>query len=159
MNKRRIIEHIVEKLAEELKGIEAAVDSAREAATDTEAKPENEYDTRAIEAGYLAAGQAKRADELRAQLLMYKHFPLRDLDPKSEACAGALVELEINESRAFYFVAPAGGGIVTAVDGKPVHVITPMSPIGDALMGRKAGQDFDVEFRDNVRTYKVISVK
>lgn len=159
MDKKRIIAHIVEQLSDELKSIEAAAAAARAAAVSEEARAENEYDTRAIEAGYLAAGQAKRADDLRKQLLMYKHLPLRKLSEADVACAGALVELETNRKCAHYFVAPAGGGLVTAVDGQPVHVITPMSPIGEALMGRKVGQTVEVEFRDTVRTYKVVSIQ
>ena len=158
MNKKEVIATIQTYLAEELAAVTVAAKAAHEAATHEESRAEDSHDTRAIEAGYLAGAQAKRAEDLRAQLLMYKFMPTRDYGAEDVACPGALVELEFNGRNAFYFIAPQGGGLVTRVDGQPVQVITPMSPIGEALLGRRAGETFEVESRDTVRTYKVIKV-
>lgn len=159
MKKKDVIDQIQNYLANELANVVAAADAAREAATHEESKAEDAHDTRAIEAGYLAAGQAKRVDELKGQLLMYKFLPVREYGPEDVACPAALVELEHNSRVAFYFIAPKGGGLITEVDGKPVQVITPASPLGDALMGKRVGDIVEVESRGVLREYRVISIR
>jgi transcription elongation GreA/GreB family factor len=48
---------------------------------------------------------------------------------------------------------------VTQIDGRPVQVITPSSPLGEALLGKKAGEIFRVELRGGAREYQVISIR
>ncbi|MEK6580119.1 MAG: GreA/GreB family elongation factor, partial [Bdellovibrionota bacterium] len=67
--------------------------------------------------------------------------------------------LSCNGTLAFYFVVPQGGGLITRVDGKAVQIITPLSPIGEALMGKRVGDLMDVETRSGDRQYKVISIR
>ena len=64
MDKRKIIEAIRRQLEKDLNVLKEAALIAYEAATNEESKPENEYDTRALEASYIAGAQAKRAGEL-----------------------------------------------------------------------------------------------
>jgi transcription elongation GreA/GreB family factor len=158
MDKRRVVEQITAYLAEELAGILKAAESARQAATHEESRSEDRHDTRAIEAGYLAGAQAQRAAELQQLLLMYRFLPLRELGPDDVASPAALVELETRGTRAFYFIAPQGGGLVTRVDDRAVQVITPNSPIGEALLGKRVGDRVEVEIRDSIREYRVISI-
>lgn len=164
MDKRRLVETIQAHLAEELATLVQAAKAAYEAATHEESKAEDAHDTRGLEASYLAGAQAQRAAELQSQLLMWKHLPIREYGPEDVACPAALIELEFQggpgrSTRAFYFIAPQGGGLVTRVDGHPVQVITPNSPMGEALMGRKEGELVEVETRGSVRAYRVISVR
>src|SRR4051795_11299439 len=164
MNKRRLVETIQIHLAEELATLVQAAKAAHEAATHEESKPEDSHDTRGLEASYLAGAQAQRAAELGQQLLMWKHLPVREYGSNDVACPAALVELEFQPdqgkpTRAFYFIAPQGGGLVTRVDGEPVQVITPNSPMGEALMGKREGESFEIETRSGVRSYKILSVR
>ena len=159
MDKKKLVAQIQQYLEEELDRLMQAAKAAHEAATHEESKPEDEHDTRAIEAGYLAGAQMKRAEEIRQLLNMYRFLPLREYGVEDVVCPAALVELETNGKRAFYFLAPQGGGLVTEVDGKPVQVITPKSPMGDALLGRKVGDIVEVEIRDGSREYKVLSIR
>ena len=39
---------------------------------------------------------------------------------------------------------PHGGGVVLRVDGVEVTVVTPSSPVGQALLGKQAGDDFEL---------------
>jgi hypothetical protein len=61
--------------------------------------------------------------------------------------------------RAFYFIVPSGGGLVMRVDGNPVQVITPNSPLGEVLMGRHAGDTVSVEAGGKPREYKIVSMR
>ena len=159
MDKRRLVETIQTHLAEELATLVQAAKAAHEAATHEESRAEDAHDTRGIEASYLAGAQAQRAAELKSLILMWKFLPLRDFGPDDVACPAALVELEHGKTRAFYFIAPQGGGLVTRIDGQPVQVITPNSPMGEAILGKKAGDTVEIETRSSTRTYRVVSVR
>ncbi len=50
-----------------------------EAATHEESKPENEYDTRGLEASYLAGAQAKRTAEIEELLIILKHLDVKKI--------------------------------------------------------------------------------
>ena len=67
--KKALVATLVEKLDNELANMKRAAKDAREAATHEEAKPENDKDTRALEASYLAGAQAARVRELDALVL------------------------------------------------------------------------------------------
>jgi transcription elongation GreA/GreB family factor len=159
MQKKKVVEQVQAYLVEELAGLLEAAKAAHDAATHEEAKSEDKHDTRSIEAGYLAGAQAQRAADIQSLLTMYRFLPLREYTAEDVVCPAALVELELNGSKAFYFVAPQGGGLITNVDGKPVQVITPQSPIGEAILGRKVGDTFEVETRTQTREYKILSIQ
>jgi transcription elongation GreA/GreB family factor len=97
-----------------------------------------------------------RAEELRQQLVMYRFLPIRDYGEEDVVCAGGLVELEHNKTRAFYLLVPQGGGLVTTIDGFPIQVITPKSPLGEALLGRKRGDLIKVWAGGKDREYRVV---
>jgi transcription elongation GreA/GreB family factor len=157
MNKKELIHLLQVHLAQELAHLLDAARAAHEAAIHEESKPEDSHDTRSVEASYLAGAQAQRAAEIQQQITMYKFMPVRDYGKGDAICPGSLVELELKKTRAFYFIAPQGGGLVTTLDGKPVQVITPQSPMGEALLGKKVGDTVEVEIRDSTREYKIIS--
>ena len=69
-SKESLKRDLVRLLAADLETLERAQQAAIEGATHEEAKPENDKDTRALEASYLARGQAMRLEELRAGLKM-----------------------------------------------------------------------------------------
>src|SRR5260370_7813099 len=64
LNKRTIIESIVAQISRDLQGIMASAKATHAEATHEQNKPENKYDTRALEASYLARGQSRQVAEL-----------------------------------------------------------------------------------------------
>jgi len=72
MNKRAIIQKITAKLVSELEVYFRAAQFSRAEATHESNKPENKYDTRGLEASYLARGQSKQAAELEAAIAEYQ---------------------------------------------------------------------------------------
>lgn len=119
----------------------AAHTAAVEAATSDEAKPENDKDTRGLEQSYLARGQAQRVAELEAAASDVAAMKLRAFGVGDAIAMSALVVIEEDGKQQHYFVAPGGGG--TSVGG--VQVVTPASPIGQALLGKRVADV--VEFR------------
>lgn len=129
--KRAVHDALRSRLEQELKVLEAMVASARDEATSAESRPENKYDTRALEASYLAAGQGERLGTLR-QLVAWA----RGLDGSAQERAGlgALLKIETQTGERWVVLAPAGAPTVS-VDGVEVATVSTKSPLGRALVG------------------------
>lgn len=158
MEKKKLVERILEHLHSEMETLTRAVDAAREAATHEESKAEDQHDTRGLEASYLAGAQASRVGELKQMISRFKFLTLREFragDPISE---GALVEVEWKGRKSHYFLVSQGGGISVQWEGKTIQVITPRAPLGEALQGRRAGEAVEVESQGSSREYEIISV-
>jgi transcription elongation GreA/GreB family factor len=141
-DKQALRDELVSRLADDLEALERAHRGALEAATHEEAKPENDKDTRALEASYLARGQALRVEELRLAVAELSGWLPRPLDDESPVALGALVEVEDDAATLRYFVAPHGGGAL--LSSGAVKVVTARSPLGRALLGKRVGDDCDV---------------
>ncbi|MBX3208560.1 MAG: GreA/GreB family elongation factor [Labilithrix sp.] len=143
--KRALVEVLLAKLDEELANMRRAAKDARDAATHEEAKPENDKDTRALEASYLAGAQAARVREIEGAIKAIGGMPLLDLAGGKAIQSSAVVTLEDeNEQQTTFFVAPFGGGIALDVAGLSAQVVTPQSPRGRALLGRTEGDVIEV---------------
>jgi transcription elongation GreA/GreB family factor len=146
MNKAIIIQHIVDKLAADLSLYFKAASAARDEATHEQSKAENKYDTRGLEASYLARGQSKQAAELEQALHQFQALTLRDFGPETPVDIGALVELGVGKEHSWYFIGPRAGGTEVTHAGNEITVITPQSPIGQLLVGRKQGEKLKLTF-------------
>ena len=138
--KKALVDSLIAKLDAELANMKRAARDAREAATHEEAKPENDKDTRALEASYLAGAQAARVRELEGSIKMANGMELLDFSKGKAIQASAVVTLEDeDEVRTTFFVAPIGGGIQLTHAGVEAQVVTPTSPLGRALLGKSQG--------------------
>jgi transcription elongation GreA/GreB family factor len=104
----------------------------------------------------LGESDAPRLRELQAQLTMYRFLPQREYGDEDVAVPGALVELELGGRKALYLIVPQGGGLVLSVEGEPVQVITPQSPLGEAVLGRKKGDAVTVATASGERVYRLV---
>lgn len=139
MNKRTLIRKIVTRLTDELEVYFRAAQASRAEATHEQSKAENKYDTRGLEASYLARGQSKQAAEIQDAIAAFQKLDARRFGAGEPIDVGAFVELETNGEFAAYFVGPRAGGTEVLHDKREVLVITPQSPLGEQLMGRKQG--------------------
>ena len=140
MNKRALIKKIISRLAEELEVYFRAARASRTEATHEQSKAENKYDTRGLEASYLARGQSKQAAEIQGAIAAFEKLHARAFGEAEPVDVGAFVELELDGEKAAYFVGPRAGGTEVIHDRQEVLVITPESPLGQQLMGRKQGE-------------------
>jgi transcription elongation GreA/GreB family factor len=144
----------VRALTVDLAARERSHRAAKEAATHEEAKPENDKDTRAVELSYLARGEAIRIEELRSALARVKAMPVRPFDSDEPVGLGALVA---TEEAGWIWVAPHGGG--TRLAGGTVQVVTPRSPLGQALIGKRRGDSCEVALTGRIRVLVIVSVE
>lgn len=155
--KKEILDELLKRAREELALLEASAKSHHDFATDQEFKAESKYDTRALEASYLASAEAKRVEELKLDIQILEEVDLDQSQKLGEISIGALVELLHKDQKRFYFLIPTAGGTMLKVGGEAVLVVSVFSPIGDALMGLKSGDDFEVETPKENRHYEVVS--
>ena len=159
MNKRALIKKIVTKLADELETYFRAAQFSRAEATHESSKAENKYDTRGLEASYLARGQSKQAAEIKSAIAAFEELPAKKFGADDTIDLGALVELEHGGERSFYFIGPRAGGTEVLHDKKEILVITPQSPLGAQLAGKKSGESFQLILGGGKQAAKIVSVE
>ena len=158
MNKRALVAKIIAQLDAELEGYAKSARSAHADATDPQSKAENKYDTRGLEASYLAHGQSRQAAETELARQQFFALPLRDFGVQDVIDLSAFVELEGEDGRAYYFLGPSAGGAEILHEKKTVLVITPQSPLGRQLVGRKRGDPVQIGLAGSRRDGRVVSV-
>ena len=145
MNKTDVLHCIIERLGIDLDTLQRAAQTAYETATAEENIAENKYDTLSLEASYLAAGQAKRVEEIKQSLTLCQNLQLRAYDEQRGIEVGALLGLEDENGRQqWLFLAPDAAGLKVEVVGQPVTVITPRSPLGNSLLGKFDGDEVEI---------------
>ena len=158
MNKRAIIKKIIDRLKSELELYFRAAKAAHAEATHEQSRAENKYDTRGLEASYLARGQSRQAAELEAAISAFEKMGASKFGPGEAIGLGAIVELEQGGRRTFYFVGPRAGGTEIVQDKTAVLVITPQSPLGEQLQGKKEGDRLRLTVAGVSDEYRVASV-
>jgi transcription elongation GreA/GreB family factor len=158
MNKAQLLKQIVASLSESLGVLEKAARASHAEATHESSKAENKYDTRGLEAAYLAGGQARQAKDILESIKVYQSLAPRDFAPDEPVDLTALVELESDGIASTYFIGPKNGGLEVEFEGKEVTVITPQSPLGQNLMGRKSGHRWTAKLGGSNATYRIASV-
>ena len=158
IDKKRILTLLCESVSADLATMSAAQRQVVDGATHEENKPENDKDTRALEQSYLARGQAQRVVELQEALNKLKAMELRRFDARTPIGLSALVAIHDGREEVHYFIAPAGGGLRLSLAEREVRVVTPQSPIAQALLGKLEGDDLDVRTPQGVSECSIVSV-
>ena len=121
-----------------------AAQEAHAAATDPGSKAESKYDTRNLEASYLAAGQSRQVAELAESVRIFESLSVPDFQPDDAIDAGALVETALHGETTFFLLVPAAGGLDIACDGKEVTLLTPDSALYRKLLGTSRGESLEL---------------
>ena len=160
-SKPTLKQELLELVLRDLDTLVRAHRATHEGATHEEAKPENDKDTRALEQSYLARGQAARIEQLRAGLKAISTLTTRVFDMDDPIALGALATLCDADAQApsgtwVVLVSPHGGG--HQLDEGRVRVVTPISPLGRALLGKRVGEQLEVTTRGRERQIEIIGV-
>ncbi len=131
--KALLFDAIREELRAQLLRLKQAAQEAHAAATDAGSKAESKYDTRNLEASYLASGQAKQVEELADALRLFEAFDVMSIEKSEKIVMGSLVG---TADSVWYLLAPSAGGLEIIHDGREVTVLTPSSPLFQKLLGK-----------------------
>src|SRR3954467_12495 len=120
MKKSKLLERIIECLHDSLAVLEKAARAAHAEATHESSKAENKYDTRGLEAAYLAGGQARQAAEILESIKVYGALPVEEFEATDPIELSALVELETAGEVGTYFIGPRSGGLEVHYKGAEI---------------------------------------
>jgi transcription elongation GreA/GreB family factor len=158
MDKSKLINQIIATLSENLALLEKAARASHAEATHESSKAESKYDTRGLEAAYLAGGQARQAKEILDSIKIYQALSPRAFTADAPIDLTALVELETGGARSLYFIGPKNGGLEIQHRRQEITVITPQSPLGQNLVGKKSGEQWTISQGRSIVKYKIVSV-
>jgi transcription elongation GreA/GreB family factor len=159
MDKHALLKQILERLQTDYALLLQAAKSAHAAATHEDNIPDSKYETLALEASYIAQGQANRAQEIKQALEAYQKLQLQDFGEDSPIRLTALIKLEDEAgNQRWLFIGPAAGGMKLNVDGTEVLVITPDSPLGEQLIGLQVDDSFELLSAGKNKDYEIIAV-
>lgn len=157
--KAQVLEALIQHVTSSLAHVAQHAEEIRRDATHSEARPENDKDTRALEQTYLARGQAMRAEAMIEQLALLRSLDVSRLREDEPIRSGALVALEDDGGERLLFMAPFGGGAQLTVGRHSIQVVTPVSAMGRALLGKREGDDIEVRVPTGARDYTVSAVR
>jgi len=141
----------------------SAAQQAYETATNKQNKAENKYDTLGLEAAYLAEGQSKRVAQYETEVEVFKKFPVKEYIEGARIGVGALVSI-VNEQKIEdrLFIGPVAGGLCFSYSENgeqfDIRLVTPASPIGKALIGLEAGDEFTLTVKGKALTHEILTV-
>lgn len=138
MTKTELVNSIIARLTHDLDMLSSAARAAHEASIHEENIPDNKYDTLALEASYVAQGQANRAQEIRQSLETYKQLRLLQTDDEVVRLT-SLVTVASDNGMRKVFIGPSEGGLKIIGLAVEIMVITPASPLGRGLLGKSVG--------------------
>ena len=157
MDKQELIAQLVRQLESSARSALAARDAAAQEAREGATPDEKREDARAAHQLHtLGAAQQRRAQQALAEVDALARFKPAQM---STIGVGAIVEIEDEESgegRTF-FLAPVGAGMtLTGPGGDGVlSVVTPASPIGKAVLGRRVGDVVDITVDGELREWQI----
>lgn len=160
IDKAELIAALLTVLERDREQLREQATRTRLAATHEESRPENDKDTRGLEASYLARGQAARVEETEEAITKLKFFPLAELAEDDEVTVGAVVALlpEDGDAEELFFIVPVGGGVELGVTAGRVRTITPASPLGRAMVGKAVGDEVVLRAGTTLRRYEITRV-
>ncbi|CAM2758499.1 GreA/GreB family elongation factor [Vibrio mytili] len=158
MNKADLVQIIIQQLEEKLHIAQASTQRAIDAATDEETVPEHKYDTLALEASYLAHGQAMRVQESEGELRQYRSLASRDFTDCPINVGAYVVLVDEEEHERHFFIGPCSGGLMVEWQGKEVFVLTASSPLGRALIGKEQDEEVSIHIDSKTIGYEIVTV-
>jgi len=156
IDKEEALRLLRELVADDLARASDAQRETQRGATHEEAKPENDKDTRALEATYLARGLAERVAALENAVAALAGLKLRAFGADTPLALGAIATLAGEHGpAAHYFLVPAAGGLKLTVGATLITTVTTEAPLGRALLGAYEGDEVSVQTPQGARSLEI----
>jgi transcription elongation GreA/GreB family factor len=170
VNKKELLLPLLNHLQQEIDATLSAVNEAHALASHEQSKPENQYDTLALEAAYLAHGQSERIAELQRQFMLLDHFQFLDCKDNSRIAVGGLVRIEEagcdGHKQQWLWLLPVAGGVLLKFENKDnnsdesiaIRTITPEAPLAKTLVGRYVGDEVVLNLGHKKKQFEIIEL-
>jgi len=157
-DKKKVREALLVAMREALSAMARAAKDAAEGATHEESRSEGDKDMRATEESYVARGKAMRAEELADELGRAESNVWRVYGDTDPIGPGALVRVLVDDAPRLFLLSVQGGGRSLRVDGHEITVVTPVTPVGAALIGKRVGDDFELAIKGAMREWVIDAI-
>lgn len=164
MDKQDLVEQLITRLRAAASAALSASEGTAQEAKDGATPAEKREDARAAhQASTLGKAHSRRAQQAIAEIDALGTFRPGRLASKAPIALGAVVEIEDTETAEgrTFFLAPVGAGVTLTGPGGDgyLSVVTPSSPVGRAVLGRKVGDVVDVTVEREVREWTITFVE
>ncbi|HEY4242540.1 MAG TPA: GreA/GreB family elongation factor [Kofleriaceae bacterium] len=163
IDKAELVDQLGRQLAATARAALASRDAHAQEARDGATPDEKREDARAgHQLAVMGRAQQARAQQAIAEADALARFRPQPLPETARIGVGAIVEVEDTDSgegRTF-FLAPVGAGVTLVGPGGDGHlsVVTPVSPIGRAVIGKTSGDTVDITVEGDAREWQITYV-
>ncbi len=159
MNKRALLNLVIDEVKLRYDALAKSALDAKDAATNEESKAENKYDTRGLEASYLAGAQAERSEKMKESLFYLQKITDEELGEKDKAVLLSLVKLEDEDGEVKnLFILPVQGGIKINLNSNIIQTITLSSPIGKIIYNKNIQDEVVLKQGDTKKYFEIIEI-
>jgi transcription elongation GreA/GreB family factor len=147
IDKQELLRKVIAQVEETLRRLGSGYAVAKQATLDSPHVMKSKREVTGIEASYLANALAENIQEREFWLRTLKQVRLPEAPER--AALGCVVGIGRPEGpvERRYFILPVGGGLeILSEDGmKSVRVVTPETPVAQALIGRSVGDEVKLQ--------------
>jgi len=150
---------LLRQLNEQRSILAKAVQEAADATTHSEAKQEGKYDTRAIEASYLASAQADRLAELDQRILTLDNLDTSGDKSTDIVKISSLIYVKDDDERCkWYMVLPGVAGVSVQIESTTIMILSPESILGSELVGKSIEEDIELSIGGVTKTLTITMI-
>lgn len=159
IDKAQLRTALLRKLNDDLALLTEAALLARDEAIDEESRAESKWDTRGQEAAYLAEGQANLAQELREAIQLWETLELPTSETVNPAIQlGRIFVIDQKPADLHGWIGPRAGGAEFEFEGATYTVVTPSSPLGRAVLGKRVDDFVNLMVRRKPQPHRIKAV-
>ena len=157
-DKRKLHSLLLDALKANLNATLSAAENAKEGSNHADAIAKSKYDTFGLELSYFAGSQFERARAVEAKIAVMENTLFNDFDSDDDIDIGAIIQLQNGQKKIqTYLMSDIGAGLDLEYQGIKIIVISPESPLGEAVLGLSQGDTVDAKaFQKNA--YSVLAV-
>ena len=156
LDKQALKAALLQSLDDEINVALQSATTAHGTASDANNKPENKYDTLALEAAYLAHGQSERILGLQQMRIQVAKWPVPELSDNDSIRLGACVEvIAEDDTKQRVFIAPVGGKKIQ-IEGQSILVISSETPLAKSLLGKSLGDEVSLTLGGKAQYWEVL---
>lgn len=157
MDKPFILSCVIEALRSEAERIEMSAAGTQREATEAPSPMESYSDKTKFEMQTMTGALRQASERIRRAITTLEGFTCPPAGGRIAAGTLAVTE-ETGQNHKWYFMLPEGAGITIPQGKETIIVITPQTPLGAALMGKRAGDA--VEFKGTAtRTLTIVRLE
>ena len=160
MDKKKIIEKIIEKLRIDIEELEKNYERVREVVITAPGAMQSASDTTRMTESVIADKLQTTISEKREAIFIFETFFEDETDSNSaqRIQMGSLVKVENGGEEQYFFLLPKVGGLKIEIDGKNITTLTLKAPMSQAILDKKIGDKVEINIAGIQRKIEVLEI-